>query len=58
MREAIEIGRQWENVERRREGVKKHGKAIGSDKAKGQCGVKLEAGNGPWQPLNVIDRVH
>lgn len=58
MREAIVIGRQWENVERRREGVEGHRKAIGSDKAKGQCGVKLEAGNGPWQPLNVIDRVH
>lgn len=32
--------------ERKKEGVEKHGKAIGSDKAKGQCGVKLEAENG------------
>ena len=58
MREAIGIDRQWENVERKREGVERHRKAIGSDKTKGQCGVKLEAGTGPWQPLNVIERVH
>lgn len=33
----------------------RHGKAIGSDKAMGQCGVNWRAGNGPWQLLNVID---